>query len=264
MAEFHALRSLEDVNGEAEWKDRNEAAERRAKNEPTAPLPSLDHLSYKDFDNVYEPAADTFLLIDALQYELRTGLFSDRKDPAFALEIGTGTGLPSVFLRTHWSNGQYKRPGLFSYVTDVNTRALEVAVKTAEVAKDLSGQHFFEPLHCDLVSGLLPRMAGCISILLFNPPYVPTSDNDVGSTGIEAAWAGGENGRRVIDRAIAPIAELLERPCGVAYLVTVDDNKPVELAQRFRLLGLNMQPLVRRKAYNEYLTIQKISWIKTK
>lgn len=264
MAEFHALRSLDDVKGEDEWKYLNQEAEIRAKNEPTAPLPSLDHLSYKDFEDVYEPAADTFLLIDAIQFELRAGIFSDRNDPAFALEIGCGTGTPSVFLRSHWSDGECKRPELFSYVTDVNIRALEVATKTAEVAKKSSAHHFFEPINCDLVSALLPRMKGSISILLFNPPYVPTSDEEVGSSGIEAAWAGGEDGRRVVDRAIEPIAQLLERPGGLAYLVTVDDNRPVELAQRFRQLGLLMRPLVRRKAFNEFLTIQKISWLENK
>lgn len=255
MAEFHALRSLQDVKADSEWKERNDQAVALTKNQPIAPLPSLDHLSYQDFDAVYEPAADTFLLLDALQYELDvTNIFRGRKDPAFALEIGCGTGTPSVFLRTHWGKD---RPKLFSYVTDVNPRALQVAEQTARIAK----HDFFEPVRCDLVAALLPRMKGAISILLFNPPYVPTPDEEVGTTGIEAAWAGGVDGRRVVDRAIEPIAELLERPGGLAYLVTVDDNRPIELAERFRKLGLDMRPLVRRRAFNEFLTIQKISWI---
>ena len=44
-------------------------------------------------------------------------------------------------------------------------------------------------------------------------------------------------------------------------MVTVDDNEPYELA--CILLsnhGLRMKPLVRRRARNEYLTIQKITW----
>jgi release factor glutamine methyltransferase len=261
MAEYHSLRSLNDDNGDSSWKALNAKAEELAKQEPTAALPSLDHLSYKDFDDVYEPAADTFLLLDALQHELRFGIFEDRKDPAFALEIGCGTGTPSVFLRRHWADETNNRPHLFSFVTDINPRALEVAKQTAEVARAPNSHHFFEAVRCDLASSFLPRLKGSVSILLFNPPYVPTSDDEVGTTGIEAAWAGGVDGRRVVDRAIEPISQLLERPGGVAYMVTVDDNRPPELALQFRKFGLDMRPLFRRRAFNEMLTIQKIQWM---
>jgi release factor glutamine methyltransferase len=265
MAEFHQLPSRYDITDPA-WEALNKKAEELARKEPIASVPSLDHLTYKDFEFVYEPAADTFLLLDALQYELvEKAIFGGRKDPAIALEIGCGTGVVSVFLRNIWSENN-NRSHLHSFVTDINPRALQVAKQTARISgisRDTERLHhsFFETVRCDLASALLPRLTGSITVLLFNPPYVPTPDAEVGSTGIEAAWAGGEHGRRVIDRVIESVARLLEYPDGVAYFVTVDDNKPSELAARFRRLGLDMRPLFRRRAHNEFLTIQKIAWI---
>ena len=248
---------------DSEWKSLNEKAEELARREPTPSVPSLDHLTYKDFEVVYEPAADTFLLLDALRYELfETGIFHGRKDPVMALEIGCGTGVPSVYLRNKWGDGEsYARPPLLSFVTDINPRALSVCCQTAHLNQDAKNPHpSLEAVRCDLASAFLPRLQGGTSILLFNPPYVPTPDEEVGSSGIEASWAGGKDGRRVIDRALDAIPQLLERPDGVAYVVTVDDNKPPELATRFHRLGLDMRPLFRRRAHNEFLTIQKVTW----
>jgi release factor glutamine methyltransferase len=112
-----------------------------------------------------------------------------------------------------------------------------------------------------LASALLPRWEHGVDVLIFNPPYVPTPNDEVGGNGIEASWAGGLNGRVVIDRAIPQIAKLLSKPRGVGFMITVDDNLPEDLQKQFHSLALRMEPWVRRRARNEYLTVQKISWI---
>lgn len=83
----------------------------------------------------------------------------------------------------------------------------------------------------DLLSGLRQRLAGKIDLLLFNPPYVPTPSEEVGSDGIEAAWAGGEDGREVIDKVLPLLDDLLS-PKGVMFMVVVAENKPEEIAAR--------------------------------
>ena len=45
-------------------------------------------------------------------------------------------------------------------------------------------------------------MSQKIDVIIFNPPYVPTPPEEVGSHGIEASWAGGDDGREVIDKFI--------------------------------------------------------------
>lgn len=247
MADFHQLRSLRDESS-ATWSQLNQIAEELAKYQPTAPLPSLDHLKYSDFEQVYEPSDDTYLLLDALLYEFTNGSFARLDGPV--LEIGCGSGVPSVFFRTRCDSST------ISFATDINEAALVATKKTAAANK--VNLHL---VRCDLASSLVARLAGTVSVIIFNPPYVPTDDDEVGSLGIEAAWAGGKDGRRVIDRFIGQCSTLLQRPRGIGYLVTVDDNRPEDLARVFRDKELSMKPLFRRRAHNEFLTIQKITWI---
>lgn len=47
----------------------------------------------------------------------------------------------------------------------------------------------------------------------------------VGSTGIEAAWAGGERGREVTDRFLPAVVQLLSDK-GLFYLITIAENDP--------------------------------------
>ena len=57
-------------------------------------------------------------------------------------------------------------------------------------------------IESNLFSAIESTHAGKIDVLIFNPPYVPTESEEVFGNGIEAAWAGGIDGREVIDRFI--------------------------------------------------------------
>jgi len=54
------------------------------------------------------------------------------------------------------------------------------------------------------------ELKGKVDILLFNPPYVPTPSEEIKGNGIEASWAGGVDGREVIDRFL-PLIDV-QRP----------------------------------------------------
>ncbi len=68
-------------------------------------------------------------------------------------------------------------------------------MKTAQVNSVV-----LECIQTDLVHGLYSRLFESVDILIFNPPYVVTPPEEVGSHSIEAAWAGGIDGRQVTDR----------------------------------------------------------------
>lgn len=251
MAEWHPLPSNNSYPSSL-FQELNEEAEKRAATCESASMPSLDHLSMKDYEQVYEPSDDTYLLIDGLQLALKEQELT-KEHIHTTLELGCGTGVPTVFL----AKRLLRETSSVHIVTDVNPRALQVAQATATA----NGVPSLEAVECDLASALLPRWKHGVDVLLFNPPYVPTPDEEVGGTGIGASWAGGRNGRVVVDRAIPQMAQLLRKPNGVAYMITVDDNLPEDLQARFFKVGLRMKPWVRRRARNEYLTVQKLTWI---
>ena len=207
-----------------------------------------------------------YLLLDGLLSESQSGIFDTLTSPAI-LEIGCGSGAASVFLATQFKtseenkNGGTKQPAEpIVYATDINPFALQTTKATAKANSSARSPIILEAIQCDLLSAISSRLEASIDILIFNPPYVPTPDSEVAGNGIEASWAGGKKGRRVIDRAIPQIAKVLSRPNGVAYMITVDDNEPEQLAKVFASMGLEMTPLVRRRAHNEFLSVQKITW----
>ncbi|KAL7495960.1 hypothetical protein ACHAWT_004281 [Skeletonema menzelii] len=270
MAEHHPLRTADQEPKTAEFASLNAAAERRAKECRSAVMPSLTHLNFRDYDRVYEPSDDTYLLIDAIGYDVDAMEQSEvdgrtlRSNMLQSVEIGCGTGTPTVYLakrirgkREETSSNNINK-NCVHYVTDINPDAIRIAKATAE-SNGIPAEHF-EAIQCDLASQLLDQLAGKVDVLIFNPPYVPTPDEEVGSSGIEASWAGGSNGRVVIDRALPQIARLLAFPHGVAYVVTVDDNYPEQISQTMdELYGIKVVPWLRRRAHNEYLTIQRMT-----
>lgn len=82
--------------------------------------------------------------------------------------------------------------------TDIN----EFACETTRQTGLHNGITQIEPIRTSLVNGIMPRLKNRIDILCFNPPYVVTTHEEVGSLGIEASWAGGIDGREVIDQLL--------------------------------------------------------------
>ncbi|MDN7025247.1 methyltransferase [Methanoculleus sp. FWC-SCC1] len=135
-------------------------------------------------DQVYQPEADTFLLLRAALREVRP---TDR-----VLEVGTGSGrIAAAVLET----------GARVVGTDINPYAV-LAARSCGV----------ETVRTDLAAGF----AGPFDLVVFNPPYLPTVPEDRFDDWLEYALDGGPDGRRVIerfvrdlDRVLAPYGRLL-------------------------------------------------------
>lgn len=99
----------------------------------------------------------------------------------------------------------------------------------------------------DLVRGDLFeafRSQPLLDVVVFNPPYVPTDDDEfiraLALLDISAAWAGGKDGRVVADRFLSTVVPLLSSRA-IVYVVLIELNDVrdfLRLASRVGLLGV--------------------------
>ncbi|XP_038052223.1 methyltransferase N6AMT1-like isoform X2 [Patiria miniata] len=204
--------------------------------------PDYSHLHSEDFQDVYEPAEDTFLLLDALEKDAE---FIQRKRPCVCVEVGSGSGVVITFLAQLLNN--------FSMCLAVDRNP-----KAATSTKRTAAQNgvAVEVVNSDLLSALQPHLHGNVDVLVFNPPYVVTPPEEVGSSSIASSWAGGTNGREVLDRLLPHVGQLLSAE-GVFYLLVIKENKPDDIRQILAEQKLSCEVLIERRAGPEHLSVLK-------
>jgi release factor glutamine methyltransferase len=116
----------------------------------------------------------------------------------------------------------------------------------------------------DLVRGSLVSWSRSkvFDVVIFNPPYVPTEEDEVERAkkdmDIAASWAGGERGREVIDETLSTVRRVLTDD-GVFYLVVEELNDVDNVIAVALLYGLQGHILVQRKAGRETLYVVRFA-----
>ncbi|XP_066929270.1 methyltransferase N6AMT1-like isoform X1 [Clytia hemisphaerica] len=211
------------------------------------PTPSFSNLTVNDFDRVYEPAEDTFLLIDAIE---KDAISIQQKQPIIALEMGPGSGIIITFLAKNIA------PHIACFASDINSHASYCTRKTS-----LENGVAVEVTTDNLIGSFQKRLHNKVDILIFNPPYVVTPSAEVGTYDLSASWAGGVNGREVIDKFLPLVPELLSKN-GFLYLLVLEQNKPDEIVEMMQSkYNLHASLIMKRKAGPEYLKVFRFEFI---
>ncbi len=226
------------------------------------PTPSTSHLS---FQCIYEPAEDSFLLLDCLSSEAEAQFLRARfaavKPCPIILEVGTGSGVVVAFSVAN-SEAILGRGDVIGLGTDINgfaCRATEATVAKAFEGKSVQSSIFLDCLMADLSSPMKPSM---VDILIFNPPYVPTADPPSApicdmyhskqdgpgtfleeSRLLELSYAGGKDGMEVTNRLLEQLPHLLTPQRGVAYILLCAQNQPSLVKERVLAWGGNWRAL---------------------
>lgn len=210
----------------------------------TFPTPDLSHFTREDYAKIYEPDADSFLLLDAL--ESHHSILIER-DPLIIVEFGSGSGLATTFLAQHFFSSRK----LF-FAIDLNPFACQFTRRTF-IQNDLMSKHSMNIVQCDLAHPFLDRLSSNVDLIIFNPPYVPTETSDVTEV-IERTYAGGKFGLEVMERAIEQASRLLKKT-GLFYLVALEENGFERLKEIAERCEMKTEIVLRRRTLIERLFV---------
>ncbi len=131
-------------------------------------------------ENVYEPAEDSFLFAENLRVEKGEQV----------LDVGTGCGILGILAAEKAAS---------VLAVDPNPFALRCAKENSALNHMDSKMAF---LQADLFTAFNANAK--FDLILFNAPYLPAEAAEA-ETWIGRSWAGGANGRQVIDRFISQV-----------------------------------------------------------
>ena len=214
------------------------------------PTPDTSHVPY---ERVYEPAEDSFLLLDTLSSDSEKTFLSENFSDHVPLvvEVGTGSGVVLAFVNAH-AQAIFGSPRILTAGVDMNAYACRATVETVGKAqRDNPGGHglYLGSSMGDLTTSWRSH---AVDVLVFNPPYVPTSEMpsrpetftpepspstepsfDDESYLLALSYAGGKDGMETTDRLIDSLPDVLS-PRGCAYILFCALNKPDEVKLRIQ------------------------------
>lgn len=145
--------------------------------------------SIKITGNVYEPSEDSFLLADAALSEI--------KGCERIIEIGCGSGIISAVIKTD---------------TKANVIGIDINPHAAQCTRENG---------VDVIRGdMLSCIKGKFDLIIFNPPYLPTKEEEREKGWINLALDGGCDGRSVIFRFLEDAGRCLDSGGRILMLVS--------------------------------------------
>ena len=194
---------------------------------------SAGSIDVKADGNVYSPNEDSYLLLDSMKVA----------KGSFVLDMGTGTGILAM---------QAVVLGASKVIAiDINPFASSCAMKNV-LSKGFGSR--ISILTGDLFSTL--RKASTFDVILFNPPYLRTDKSEYTSGWLEKSWAGGRNGRVVIDRFIDKAPSHL-RPDGVVFMLQPSNGSNTTI-KKLRQMKMSASIVARRKLFFEELVVLSV------
>ncbi|HII53672.1 methyltransferase [Candidatus Micrarchaeota archaeon CG08_land_8_20_14_0_20_49_17] len=188
-------------------------------------------------DCVYKPADDSELLAGEA-----VNCVKENNCKAI-LDMGTGSGI--IALTCAKANPKAKVIGV-----DINSTAVDCAKNNAELNLVKNCEFFVS----DLFSGKKVFKNKKFDLIMFNPPYLPTSNDEKIKGNLNFAFDGGASGREIIDRFLKEFDKYLA-PGGILLMVDSSLDGTGKTINRLKKKGFNVEIIASKSFFFERLSI---------
>lgn len=142
------------------------------------------------------------------------------------LDMGTGCGIQAVLAAEKAEK---------VLAVDINEKALSLAKENAKL-NQLGHKISFR--QSNLFSSIKPEEK--FDMIIFNPPYLPTTECEQTSGPLDLAWNGGSDGRMVIDRFLTKFQAYLNKG-GSLLMLHCDLADTAKTASKLKSKGFSVE-----------------------
>jgi HemK-related putative methylase len=225
-----------------------------------SPIP--DPLIECDFENVYYPSEDTYLILDYFKKTINNAFFDgiDVNEIEIILDIGTGTGAIAIFLQYLKSKNKNFNPRIVA--SDILDDAI-VCAKKNEILNEFHNEIVF--LQSDLFKAFPKYLKSSFNIIIFNPPYLPSStliDENKNKMMIDHSWDGGLKGFELLIEFLKEARNFLNlQKAHYIYFITSSRTNLDELNKSISELGFKNKILARKHFFFEDIFLNRARFL---
>jgi len=184
---------------------------------------------------VYDPAEDTFLLVEAIEVKPKTDVF----------EIGTGCGIIALVCAKKGAN---------VVCSDINPYAIETTKKNIE-----NNIHLLKG-SIDVRKGSMFKVLNKgekFDIIIFNPPYLPTYAEEKLGGWFDIAVDGGRDGFKLIKPFLKGLSRHLKKN-GLGYFISTSFADQKKLQKIIIDFDLRSNRIMRQSIGEEEIYIYEV------
>ncbi|MHA2400743.1 MAG: HemK2/MTQ2 family protein methyltransferase [Promethearchaeota archaeon] len=212
---------------------------------------------------VYSPSEDSFLLIDYFKKNIDEISFDgiNLRNIENILDMGTGTGIIAIYLQLLKSiNPSFKSRIIASDI-------MEESIKCAKINEELNNiNEEITFVHSDLFKSFPKNLKSSINIIIFNPPYLPSSKlmKSVESKwNVDYSWDGGEKGFETSLRFLEDAKMFLNlEEDHYIYIINSSRTDSVEFEKSIQNLDYNCEIVKKKHYFFEDIVLNRLTHVK--